>query len=200
MNITTHQVIQHFLNVLLEKLQNEKVHELDSFFGDYFTKDEIIAMLQNVYGDSLEEHVKIDSQDNSELLTFLSDVDVLQFYMQRWKLDTQQSTALHPVEVMKTLEQLGLQTHYLASKAIAFWDEYDHSNYRSLQIKAGKIKRVYGIYDTMVKQQDVYQITSQPKRFFESYDLAKEKLQEFIDSGTFKEDEIHILYRYLSLS
>ena len=46
-----------------------------------------------------------------------------------------------PKEVWKVLSQLGLHTHYLATKAIAYWDEYDHSNYRSLLYKAGRLKQ-----------------------------------------------------------
>lgn len=43
-------------------------------------------------------------------------------------------------DVWEVLSQLGHHTHYLASKAITDWDEYDHSNYKSLRIKAGKDK------------------------------------------------------------
>lgn len=45
---------------------------------------------------------------------------------------------IDPKEVWDILQQLGLYTHYLASKPIAFWDEYDRSNYMSLKRKAGK--------------------------------------------------------------
>lgn len=41
-------------------------------------------------------------------------------------------------EVWEVLSQLGHYTHYLASKAIESWDEYDHSNYKALRKKAGK--------------------------------------------------------------
>ncbi|WP_452597124.1 hypothetical protein [Pontimicrobium sp. MEBiC01747] len=49
-------------------------------------------------------------------------------------------TEVNPINVRETLYQLGLHTHYLNTKPIKNWDEYDHSNFRSLQIKAGKIK------------------------------------------------------------
>mgnify|MGYP007033642436 FL=1 len=43
-----------------------------------------------------------------------------------------------PKEVWEVLSQLGHRTHYLASKPIELWDEYDRSNYKSLRRKAGK--------------------------------------------------------------
>ena len=51
-----------------------------------------------------------------------------------------QNKKIDPKEVWEILQQLGLHTHYLASKPIINWDEYDRSNYRSLRIKAGKEK------------------------------------------------------------
>jgi len=47
---------------------------------------------------------------------------------------------IDPKEVWSVLCQLGLHTHYLASKSIDFWDEYDRSNYRSLLYKSGRLK------------------------------------------------------------
>lgn len=49
-----------------------------------------------------------------------------------------QNESIDPNEVWEVLSQLGHYTHYLASKPIEFWDEYDHSNYKSLKRKAGK--------------------------------------------------------------
>lgn len=51
-----------------------------------------------------------------------------------------QRPTIDPTEVGEVLVQLGHYTHYLGTKDIALWDDYDYSNYRSLQIKAGKIK------------------------------------------------------------
>ncbi|WP_299223855.1 hypothetical protein [uncultured Psychroserpens sp.] len=48
--------------------------------------------------------------------------------------------SIDPKEVWEVLSQLGHHTHYLATKPITDWDEYDRSNYRSLRIKAGKEK------------------------------------------------------------
>jgi len=49
-----------------------------------------------------------------------------------------QNESIDPNEVWEVLSQLGHHTHYLASKPIKSWDEYDRSNYKSLRRKAGK--------------------------------------------------------------
>ena len=54
--------------------------------------------------------------------------------------ETENDTETKPQSVREVLYQLGLHTHYLNTKPIKDWDEYDYSNYRSLQIKAGKTK------------------------------------------------------------
>lgn len=193
MNITTRQVLQHFLDVLLKQLQKEKVHELDGFFNGFFTKEEIITVLKSTYGNTVSEHMNIDSQKAPELLDFLSNADVLGYYLKVWQDEITQNKSLHPIEVMKTLEQLGHSAHYLASKAIAFWDEYDHANYRVMLGKAGKVYTVYGIYDIAVNHEDLELIDSPPKRFYETHDKAKAVMDELISNGTYTKDEIHVL-------
>lgn len=54
--------------------------------------------------------------------------------------ETENDTRTTPQSVREILYQLGLHTHYLGTKPIENWDEYDYSNYRSLLIKSGKIK------------------------------------------------------------
>jgi hypothetical protein len=49
MKITTRQVLQRFLTVLLEQLQKQKTEELDAYFEDFFTKDEIIGILKSKF-------------------------------------------------------------------------------------------------------------------------------------------------------
>lgn len=84
-------------------------------------------------------------------------------------------------EVHELLDQLGLHTHYLADKPIDSWDEYDYSNYRSLQIKGGKIRRMYAILDY--------------SNSFNSLKEAHVESQRRIDSGTHPDHlEIRMVY------
>lgn len=105
-------------------------------------------------------------------------------------------TNVDPKELWEVLSQLGLHTHYLASKAIAKWDSYDVSNYRTLLIKSGKLKKVYGIYNTMVAQDDVAIVDNHPNFFFDSKDKAEAVLQELITDKVFEKDEVYVLFHY----
>ena len=91
--------------------------------------------------------------------------------------EAEEKEHVDPKEVWNILEQLGLQTHYLASKIIADWDSYDYSNYHSLQRKAGKSKKVFAIFDADVDEKDKYVVTTKPPFFFETKEAAEEELQ-----------------------
>lgn len=99
-------------------------------------------------------------------------------------------------EVWEVLSQLGLHTHYLASKPIEDWDGYDRSNYRSLLIKSGKLKKMYGIYGSNVSQNDVDVVTEHPSFYFKKEEEAKAVIQQLIAEGLFKPEELHVLHRY----
>ncbi|MFV0571718.1 MAG: hypothetical protein ACK5M1_04695 [Xanthomarina gelatinilytica] len=104
--------------------------------------------------------------------------------------------SIDPKEVWDVLNQLSLQTHYLADKVIANWDEYDHANYRSLLIKAGRLKKMYGVYESYIKQDDVETTTSHPNFFFKTQEEATAVMEQIVADGLFEADELHVLYRY----
>lgn len=193
MKITTRQVLQRFLTVLLKQLCKQKSEALDFYFEDFFTKDEIIEILKSKFGNNVDGHLKVVRLNKEQLLEYLSDMDVLLYFFDAWATEVQQNKAITPIEVFRTLDQLGLQTHYLASKSVTDWDEYDFSNYRMLSGKAGKITTIYGIYDSDIKEENIEQIDSHPKRFYETYKKAQEELEVLIAQGKFKKEELHVL-------
>ena len=195
MKITTQLVVQHFLKKMLVQLQKQKAEELDAFFEDFFTKEEITEMVKASYGENAKGHLKVVRFNKEQLLEYLSDTNVLNYFLNAWNTEIEANKSITPIEVFRTLDQLGLQTHYLASKLVTEWDEYDFSNYRSLSGKAGKITTVYGIYDRDVKEEDIEQVTSHPKRFFETYKKAQDELEIIIAQGKFKKEELHVLPR-----
>jgi hypothetical protein len=119
----------------------------------------------------------------------------LDYYLKAWRTEIEQNIAITPVEVFRTLDQLGLQTHYLASKAIAFWDEYDFSNYRVLSGKAGKVYTIYGLYDSEIAYKDIEQVDTHPKRFYETHQQALKELQHLFSQNLIAKEELHVLPR-----
>lgn len=193
MNINTQQVFKRMLEILKDFLEKSHQNGIHPVFEKYFTRSEIIEMLTFVYSGNVEKQFEVVKLSNEQLLEHLSTLNILSFYLEAWEQEQNINIALTSVSVWQTLQQLGLQTHYLGQKLLKEWDEYDHNNYKSLQRKAGKTQRVFGIYDAMVKQDDVLLVDKQPLRFYESEKQATEAMNEFCKQGNYIPDEVHIL-------
>ncbi len=194
MNIQIFQIIRHFLYRYLNELQKQNPSKVDSFFKNYFMRDELIALLKWHYSDSLEKHLKVDKCSNKELLSFIpSDTVILEYFLHLWDKEIHKREHPKAKEVWDTLTQLGKTTHYLSRVAVANWDEYDRSNFLSLQRKAGRITQVYGIYQSYVEQEQVYEDIDHPNRFFDSQDLAEQFIQELVEALVLEKEEVHIL-------
>ncbi len=199
MNINTQQIFRRLFEVFKETLkdtQNDQVHQL---FKDYFTRNELIEILTFVYGENAEKHLQVVRLNNEQLLEHLSTLNILEYSLNTWNKEQHKNIALMPIAVWNTLEQLGLQTHYLGQKSLTDWDEYDHNNYKSLQRKAGKVQGVFTLYKVDVKHEDVSKINIHLSRFYKSEKQAQEAKQELCHQGFFTDDEIHILELHKSV-
>lgn len=194
MNITTRTGLRHFLLKLLTEFENSKVEQLDHFFQSFFTKSELKDILKTIYDTKALKELKLGSMSKQDLLHIIGDnSQILGYFLDKWDEEICQNAALCVKGVENTLDQLQLPTHYLRYTKILEWDSNDLSNYRSLQIKAGKICRVYGIYDASIRIEDIESVTSSPLRFYDSKSLAKEAIQELIETGQFNKNDLHIL-------
>lgn len=98
-------------------------------------------------------------------------IEILSRYCISPRFDEAEITS---TDVQFMLEHLHLRTHYLASKPIDLWDEYDRSNYYSLERKATRrIRRVYAYYSQDVEEKDKYIVTSPTAKFFQSKEEAE---------------------------
>ncbi len=194
MNSIIFQVIRHFLYRYLSELNNQNPSKIDPFFKNYFFREELIAILKWKYTDHVERHLKFDKCSNQELLAFIeSDTVILNYYLSVRNKEIYKRENPKAQEVWETLSQLGLPNHYLVEKPTAIWDEYDRSNFLSLQKKAGRIHEVYGLYQSYVKQEDLAEDINHPNRFFGSQEKAQQLIQELEASQVLEQEEVHIL-------
>ena len=70
------------------------------------------------------------------------------------------------------------------------WDGYDVSNYRSLLLKTGTTKKVFGIFTSDVLAEDVYAVTTKPSYFFDSKKEAETEIENIVAEGQFTKDEL----------
>ena len=86
-------------------------------------------------------------------------------------------------DIVFMLHYLGCHTHYLNQKPMEVWDEYDWNNYASLKRKAtSSIKRVFAVFSKTVLENEKYEVTTKPSRYFDT--------QEEANASRSKEEEL----------
>lgn len=187
-------VVQYFLRKLQQRMEADKVNTMDAVFLSIYTKDELMDIVRWAYAPTVPQWIKFDQMNEEELLEAIGDeFYILSYEIEQGRLDLHQTMKFTPKRVFDTLVQLGLETHYLMQKPIAEWDEYDSANYRALSHKAGNPTPVFGIYDSAVREEDKYFVTTPPPKFFNTEREAMDTLAELIKSGQLKEGEAKVI-------
>jgi hypothetical protein len=128
-----------------------------------------------------------------ELLDLLeSNLNILLFLMDKLEESIVSYPKLEQEKVDAFFRRTQNEMHYLASKSVDEWDGYDVSNYRSLLLKTGTTKKVYGIFTSDVLAEDVYAVTTKPSYFFDSEEEAEVEIENIIADGQFTKEELVI--------
>ncbi|MDI1256725.1 MAG: hypothetical protein PSV16_11555 [Flavobacterium sp.] len=187
-------VIQYFLRTLQLRMQlGKNPEEINPVFLKIYDKQELKGIVKWIFNKKIPEGMDLDKMDEEELLETISDEQyILGYLLSQLEEELQGSSIITQESVWATLEQLGLQTHYLARKAVAQWEAYDHANYRALCAKAGKFLPLYGIYDSGVEKQDKY--LTIPGRIYDTECEAQEALSKFFtEGGQFHDGDLKIM-------
>ena len=97
--------------------------------------------------------------------------DVLMNYCTTYTEDAQCTQE----DVVYMLHFLGQYSHYLCTKPIASWDEYDYSNYNALKRKATRsIKCVFAHFPENMKEENKYDTGYVPDQYFDTLEKAFE--------------------------
>ena len=197
MNNTTQQVLRHYLEVMQKQMEAIPTYSMSRFVQDFFLEKELRDIVQWKLSNKELQDIDIEMLSSSELLNMIgNDAVVLGYYFNQWDQECSLQESPEQKEIFKTLHQLGLHTHYLASKPMTNWDEYDWSNFRALQLKSGKLSKVYGIYGSRIRQEEVDTVTSPPARYYDTEEDAQEGIEELLTTGIFKPKELAIRYTY----
>jgi len=194
MNIKERKLIVHFLKIQLTFLEKDKKQKLSPFFKDFFSRAELIEILEQSYFDKdLGEH-KIETLENDDLLELIGeDYFILNYLIEKIESRITATPTLSKNEIVEFFERIGNETHYLYEKPIDQWDSYDTSNYYSLLWKHGKTKRVFAIYTSDVEEKDKYLVTTKPTYFFDTKEEAEQELENVLKEKKFKRDELKIM-------
>ena len=178
---------------LLEILKKQKVQKLDSFFTKLFSREELIEILEYLYLDEIDKFNIEQLNDNEPLDLIGNDTSILEFYIQKLEENITSTNSVSPQDVSEFFERTNNETHYLYSKPLDQWDEYDRSNYNSLLFKSGKTKRVFAIFTSDVDEKDKYLVTTKPSFFFDTKKEAETELNNLLTEENFEVGDLKIM-------
>jgi len=186
MKLTQIHVLRHFLS---EHEANTQFNsEVSPYFQNFFTQSELHKIVLHIYGESTYDGLNIRNATKQELLEYIGDDQaILSYYLSLWDEERKNTETQNGYGLSEILAQLQLEGHYLLHKPIDQWDEFDKSNFRNLQSKAGVIQSAYGIYSDSVMPHELSMATP-PQRFYETRSLAEEALLEHCGNTTNPDD------------
>jgi hypothetical protein len=193
MNLKTQKLILHFLKGHKKRYNHNE--ERNSFFDDFFSKDELKEIIQHIYGDTcFNSNHQEEGFSEKELFSLIKhDSFFLSYLIEKIEMELGALPSYIQADITVFFESVNLEMHYLATKRVEAWDEYDRSNYHSLMRKTGKTKRIFALYFSDVKEEDKYKVTTPPSRLFDTSKEAKEELERLIKEEKFKTGELKIL-------
>lgn len=179
------KMLEHLLDPNIENDSDPHLHQ-------YFTDDELHqALLWHKPKKYTLEN--LEGMSRSKVISLLGDSQALlkwTRYSLEMKITAAPQYAQSEVHSFFTKNQK--ESHYLASKPVTVWDAYDRANYRSLLMKTGSTRRVFGIFLSNVKASDVYIVETKPEHLFDTQKEAEIELKRLIDERAFLPSELKI--------
>lgn len=190
MKLRNYKRILFFLNRLESFLESEKESKASSELASYYTDSELREIIHWLYRDVWSKNA-LGFMERPKLLELInSNHGVLLwtiYSLEKTMTDTP-NIAQNDIDVF--FQRTQNELHYLASKPVEEWDEYDTSNYRSLLVKTGTTKKVFAIFTNDVLAEDVYAVTTKPSYFFDTKEEAEEEIDNILVEGKFTRDEL----------
>lgn len=180
-----------FTKMLQQRLEKEQVETVSPVFGSILSKEELQQILKWLYLDKMPKTYDLETMEKQELLEAIGDdMHILSYSIHQWKKDIEEK--ITPQKVYNVLCQLQVETHYLMTKILDDWDEYDHSNFKSLCRKAGNQEPLFAVFESSVPEEEKY-VTIPLSKYYQTHWEAQEALLLQITEDNFSETELQIL-------
>lgn len=184
-------LVQCFMKMLQQRIERDQVENISPVFGSILSKDELQKIFKWMYPDRAPETYDFETMDKQDLLEAIGDdIHILSYFIERWNKELEEK--ITPQKVYDVLCQLQIETHYLMTKILADWDEYDHSNFKALCRKAGTPQPLYAVFESSIKEEDKY-ITLPLSQYYQMHWEAQEKLSLLMSEEGFPETQLQIL-------
>lgn len=179
-----------FLELLAERFQQDKEQSITQNLFKYFTREELNDLVIWLFPESWSLEV-LSFKTYEELLDIIgNDLNILLYLIDKLEQSIVAYPKLEQEEVDGFFQRTQNEIHYLASKPVEEWDSYDVSNYRSLLLKTGTTKKVFGIFTSDVLAEDVYAVTTKPSYFFDTKEEAEAEIENIVSEGQFSKEEL----------
>ena len=196
MKLRNYKRILFFLNRLEPFLESEKELKSSSELASYYTDSELREIIHWLYRDVWSKNA-LGFMERPQLLELInSNYGILLWTIYSLEKSMTDTPNITQSDIDKFFQRTQNELHYLASKPVEEWDEYDTSNYRSLLVKTGTTKKVFAIFTSDVLAEDVYAVTTKPSYFFDTKEEAEAEIFNIIAEEKFiKEDlVVHSLW------
>lgn len=190
MKLKTQKLILYFL----KECKCHPFSPRSDFFDDFFSKEELIKIVCHVFGDSLWEHEYLNRCSEKELLSLIKyDSFFLSYLIEILEMELGTLPSFIQADVTAFFESVNCEMHYLASKKVEAWDNYDRNNYYSLLRRMGKTKMVYAVFDGEVKEEDKYSVTTPPSQFFDTREEAEKGTESLIKERNLEPKSLKVM-------
>lgn len=190
MKLRNYKRILFFLNRLESFLESEKESKNSSELASYYTDSELREIIHWLYRDVWSKNA-LGFMERPQLLELInSNYGILLWTIHSLEKSMTNAPNITQSDIDTFFQRTQNELHYLASKPVEEWDEYDTSNYRSLLVKTGTTKKVFAIFTSDVLAEDVYAVTTKPSYFFDTKAEAEEEIDNILIEGKFTRDEL----------
>ena len=190
MKLRNYKRIIFFLNRLESFLESEKESKTSVELASYYTDSELREIIHWLYRDVWSKNA-LGFMERPQLLELInSNYGILLWTIYNLEKSMTDTPNISQNDIDAFFQRTQNELHYLASKPVEEWDEYDTSNYRSLLVKTGTTKKVFAIFTSDVLAEDVYAVTTKPSYFFDTKSEAEEEIDNILLDGKFTRDEL----------
>lgn len=196
MKLRDYKRILFFLKDLDGFMETAGRTQLSEALITHYTDSELREMIHWLYRNVWSKNA-LGFMERSKLIELINgDYSVLLWTIHCLEKRMTETPNISQKDVEAFFQRTNNEIHYLASKPVIEWDEYDVSNYRSLLVKTGTTKKVFAIFTSDVLAEDVYAVTTKPSYFFDTKEEAEAEIINIIAEEKFiKEDlVVHSLW------
>lgn len=159
----------------------------------YLLRSELLVILKLKLGAEVH-HLALTGATSEDILEHIGDERyIIEFFLSivSKMMDFNQDIAVNQSLLEVLLHQTSQQSHYLASKGVDNFDEYDDSNLRSILRKAGWMRKVYGVFSKEALADETS--TDKLKVYFDTHAEALFELSRRVNEDDVSESDLKVM-------